>query len=788
MKEIQYVSGLCGSGKTHSAIQYAIKLANAGHKILFVQKTKHLIHQTAKDIITLNSDVLVCQIHGDKSEQVVRDIKMHITSLKPGGEILLITHSGFYLTNWIRQSAWNVIWDELPQVDHFYEEKLPESHHVITDLIAADSDEVIAAIYPRIASKDSYQLNALAMNRHEDAVWDIFQPIAEKIISPHWKCYVHNQQFGKLIGRDNQSLRLQVFSLLQATLFDDFASVTIMGACFEQSLVRHVWAQQGVTFTPNTAIQCGLRYTTHQNGRSLTIRYVSDEPWSKRLRDQKMDDSRCVFDQVTDAIRAKISGSTDFVWMGNRDISDATFSGTRGIRLSNSPHGINCHQHINHAVVVSALNPTPAHFAFLDACGFDGLAVRRAGYWHDVYQAVMRTSLRNPNDRNPKTVTVMDRDTADWLGSLFPGSNVERLDGVSALPKKGKPGRPRRHADDATRTRAHRERFKAELRAALDEHARNYPMSQAAAGSVFADLKSRDSLATVELHTPDKFIAELRDMHTRFVPSKDEAGLISPATFDAFLSPDTNRGLANITSLWGIWLDNDGGDLSHQEFADLFPNLRMAVFNSWSSTHVQPRWRVFIPTTMMMPVAAYNAVTSQIVYVLNRHGYWTDKKIADCKRIKNGKRHGFDLSKLLASSLFYLPAQANAPDGSFFVDYAGPKRKPLNPYVWADYAADRAVPKPVRLPVNDNVLASSANKAAKPEVQNAAINEWRMAETGKGNDAFFRLGVGLAKSGMSAPDIAQNLNDEAAAARSPHDRKRQISGILKSLMNWRRNG
>ena len=51
--------------------------------------------------------------------------------------------------------------------------------------------------------------------------------------------------------------------------------------------------------------------------------------------------------------------------------------------------------------------------------------MKRAGYWQAVYQALMRASPRNPEDMYPKTVIVMDRATADWLASMFPGCTVE---------------------------------------------------------------------------------------------------------------------------------------------------------------------------------------------------------------------------------------------------------------------------------------------------------------------------------------------------------------------------
>ena len=80
----------------------------------------------------------------------------------------------------------------------------------------------------------------------------------------------------------------------------------------------------------------------------------------------------------------------------------------------------------------------------------------------------MRISPRNPDDTNPKTVIVMDRATAEWMASMFPGCTVAPLGGLGDMPVKGKPGRSREHDCDADRKRASRDKFKAELQMALD--------------------------------------------------------------------------------------------------------------------------------------------------------------------------------------------------------------------------------------------------------------------------------------------------------------------------------
>ena len=127
----------------------------------------------------------------------------------------------------------------------------------------------------------------------------------------------------------------------------------------------------------------------------------------------------------------------------------------------------------------------------------------------------------------------------------------------------------------------------------------------------------------------ETFIAGLRWWHQFSYNSKQGNGLISPAVFDPSLSDETSRGLANIRAIWGIWLDNDGGDLTHQEFARLFPRLRIVVINSYSGTRQAPRWRVFIPTTVAMPIAAHRAIAGQIMRTLNKAGFWSKKQLTE---------------------------------------------------------------------------------------------------------------------------------------------------------------
>ena len=115
--------------------------------------------------------------------------------------------------------------------------------------------------------------------------------------------------------------------------------------------------------------------------------------------------------------------------------------------------------------------------------------------------------------------------------------------------------------------------------------------------SVFASKYAKTVEALLDYADTDRFIDDLRTAWERPIQSKEANVLLSPAVFDAGRSDETARGLANVEQVRGVWLDNDGGDLPHQEFAALFPRLRMVAMNTYSTAPGNERYRVFIPTT-----------------------------------------------------------------------------------------------------------------------------------------------------------------------------------------------
>lgn len=842
---IHYLNALAGAGKTRAFVRYADRLARKGFKLLIVQPTQNLIDTTIMDELgqIAHSYPVTCFHGGRGSGSVVGAIVQHLRRAKPDqGEIVFITHEAFVRLPYVhRPGDWVLLFDEVPAVDVFDPYELPVTHSLITDHLALDAR---GPAYPRLKCRDEDAakiIGKIADNEDGDVVLEKLQPLARRLVSEHWQVHVDQKQYRRLIRGEKTDSTLNTYSVLKPSIFSGFGRVILASACIEETMAFKLFVAQGCKMLPvEGSLLRDLRYTRHEHGNRITIFYACDEAWSKRLRDKLVDDGVGGAIKLGDKVGLAVLdqfGDEPFLWLGNKDLPDNFFGVAGAQRLPNTPHGLNGYQDFHNIVVLSALNPPPQHFCFLREFGIDGDEVRTAHYRTAVYQAVMRCSIRNPQDMTAKQVVVMDRDTAEWLADLFPGATVAPLPRLDVVPRKGKAGRKRKHSSGSERTKSCRDKKHKALLAELDRlngtdfamngypdldpsefgcndipsYIRDYvtPISPLS-GTAFATIYDKTPLGQIDHQDDDAFIAELARLHQDVV-AKEDAGLFAPACFDATRSDETARGLANVTYLRGIWLDNDGGDLTYAAFADLFPYLRVVVWNTASSTPEKPRWRVFIPTTCAMSVEVHKLIIAEIVGVLNNAGYWGKRKLETDKRIKVRRCHGFDESKFTANSMFYLPCRAKHPKGSFFTDFGVDdlERGPLSVHDWLDRVIRKWKPEPEIIPIlpltkSSIVLPNPAPTSSQPtklqmlrerlaldhresmagrrdEKVKRAIEAWRSTPDGMGHHNFFVLGAALWRAGLEPHEVRTKLHEAVLLANSPGKRRREINGIIKKL-------
>lgn len=800
--KIKYCSARCGAGKTRQIVNRAIELAKEGELVLILQPTKELINKTIEDELERRPDRPYHKVfHGGTigaGRFVAQELTEFLVSPPPDrGVIVFATHQAFPLIPyWPTKGDWHLMIDECPQAFRCDTHRIPKTHSIITDDLSIEPyDSIYGAVVPR--SKNAFEQKV--RNTADDEILAALQETMRIIINPNWRTFVNWEQYEKLKAGSCPDLTFH--STLDPKLARGFKSVLIVGADIEESGLFQLWSIDGVTFVPDDDLAAGLRYITHGNTHRTVIQYFIEKPWSKRIQNRELDDG-IYLDRMVSIIKEKFA-DVPFLWQANKRTSDDIFD-PPAIRLPNSPHGLNAYSHIDNVAFLSALNPIPAHIKFLKHMGLTAEAIRRATYMLVAYQAVMRSSLRDPSNHNERIVIVPDKKLAHYLSERLPDAQISKID-IEDPSASAKPaGRPRVHASNAAKSAAHRRRQQEQSRqkmlADLRMFARQHQLgsgcipcdsaksrneisidligdfvTRPCQGTVYKTKTSSHPVGYLACSDNASFIEVLRYFHFRKLHSKSENSLISPAIFNPNIKPGndqrrvTTRGKINIVYLQHIWLDFEDGELTPEQFAELFPGIEMILMNSFNHTKGKPRFRVVMLTTQAISAEVHEVLFDLIERKLEDAGY-----VAKPKSGSSYKKSGLDRSKRSAASLFYLPCQAKSPSDSF-IHHKVQGRSPLDPVTWISNAQLSFVQE-----AEHEAAQHAGVDQAKVDV---AINQWRESPRykGEGNNRFFRLAEDLKKAGMDSKAIRSTLAAEAVFGRSPQERKDQIVSIMQSL-------
>jgi hypothetical protein len=774
---LSYVDAVTGSGKTRAATDLAVSLPGAN--FCFVMPTRKLINNTVSDLRERHPSAwqrVEVLVSGSAREPVTSRIVEFIKQVHPDqGRILFITHEAFMrIPHWHLARHWHLVVDEVPQVTYCETFTLSENRDRLLELLSfGPHDED----YLEIEARQHSIINAAAKNRKRDQITALFQALAGKLTSSsQWQLFVEREQFERFSsGRISQ---IEVHGLLHPSIFQGFATVTLMAANLRESLMYHYFSNVGCTFKENRRIGSRLRYAAHGNGDRLSIHFLTGRVWSKSLRDQAIEidgEPMTVGDVYLNEIK-RVFGEQPYLWIGNNDVGNVL----DGVRLPNIPHGLNNFQGYHRCAVVSALNPTKVHGKFLQSmAGISERQVRRAILSQLAYQAVGRGSLRNPTSDERFTLIVPDRDTVDDVAEMYPGCDIRQLSSAICVPAPGKTGRKAKYDSDAARKAAARKR-------------RSWKDQQIEFGT---KLPSIDSFVSPSEHgfvlslwrkydtrrwenqrhlSTDRFFAYLRDrFKNREYGEKAENYLCSPTMFRENWKGHT---LENAAYVQGIVMDLDDTDMTPEDIAMALPEVEMVIVSSWSHCPDEHCYRIYIPTTMMMSSDASKAIRMTIVDRFRKAGF------ADKDQL--GPQHGTDMTKLHSAALFFLPSKR---PGGFLNEYRGEERKPIDPNEWVETCPPAIVDRIIGQRILDeHALAQEGSPIeGYAERQQAgfekAVQIWHSHHPGEGNDKFNRLAWRLHGYRMSLPDIEQKLREEAHCSRSPSDRLNQILYIMKGI-------
>ena len=351
------------------------------------------------------------------------------------------------------KDKWHVLIDEELQVVRYDKYEIPQTHDLITKYLTVRS---VNSVYGRVELIDRDAVEEIARNEDDDEILETLAGTCRILLNRCWESYADIEQYEALKRGEGGCLAFH--SILKPDVLDGFASVFMASANFEDTQVFKVWGQQGVEFEPDREFGKKLRYREHPNGDLVAIDYVTDRRWSRRWKDTVLEDGEKISDRMIKAPK-ELFPSGRFLWHANKSVIESPFE-PPAQRLPNKPLGLNMFTGFDDVVLLSSLNPTTDHFRFLKSQGIASDEVHAFTYLSAAYQAIMRSSIRDPESLSAKRILVPDLSLAEYLHEVLPGSKLGKLDiGLVEHPPK-KPGRPSKHATNRDRVAAQRQKAK----------------------------------------------------------------------------------------------------------------------------------------------------------------------------------------------------------------------------------------------------------------------------------------------------------------------------------------
>jgi len=825
LKQVYYVTGGCGSGKTEEAITYMHDTCLAsGKNILLVQPTKALLEETKRRIEGRFPNQEVVIIHGDNK---FRDQPVHarITDFmtKPHkGVILGITHSAFFgMTGWRRIGAWELIIDEVPAVDGTFQLNVPRTFSwFISDFETEKGHGNFLRLKP--AARRAH-FDDVAANKDKDELYAVLKELYAKVNSRSHDVWVARSNWNKLGHASfgsGQNSALICHWTLRPEVFADWDAPTIMGANFTSSMLSLIWENK-VEFLPHPTIHTRYEQYPPEISKRLTFHFVSERSNSVKLQN-RLGSS---FEQIiNDAIR-ELWGNAPYLLVVNNSKKESFEIQDSGQHIPAICHGRNDWNQHTRIAFVAALNDTPPHYKFLhEVVGLLPERVRQAKSQEVIHQAIMRTALRDPTSTLPVEALVVDRETAYHLKDrLFPAARVARsIEIHQGLVERDAKAREQaktklaqsqtelnKKSRDAKKRLLEDQRLLKELLSGghnimcdgssptqvrcYDQELNNKPeiITSGVLASFLGSKMSPDVLP--EHFTNWHEVRELmQSAYGHQYKAKDDNLLISGARFNSELSPDTSRGLANIEYVAFMQLDFDGGELGLDELKLIFDDFSWLAYNSFNNdiSMGQLRYRVFIPFRHPVTAAYYHALWDKLASRIADNGFSVGKQVK-CKRCS-----GLDKSKRPANSIFYMPCQARTDyrRNSFFDDSFWDEAMIIDPLDTGWVEAMAIAVDEARIPMEfeksaelkalqDAVLAkrSHADEADWNDLMTDIRTACMTASPGEGNDVLFNQAVRLKRHGVNGTELEQNLKSLTTGMRHPAERRAQVPSILSSL-------
>ncbi|MCF2948727.1 hypothetical protein L0668_11460 [Paraglaciecola aquimarina] len=385
--QIYYVDGVCGSGKTQTAIRKILDRIKAGETVVYATETKKLLEQTKEGLERLNVPCSIIVAPKQSSwrknyKSVIEEIIKGISSASEFPHVILCT------TKSLIRAAYDIS-DNV---------KLPL--YIDEGFTVAEGSEIISNTE---SETDGLMFRlGLAETKPEG-----FDGLGYKFPKEHQDIVLYARNPLMIVHPKASGSKLQWNTYLNFPAFcSKFSDITLLAACYEDTLQYHALQSAGIK---QVSLDWGLA-TEHVTKGSVNIAYVlENSEWrttrKARLTDAQLEDIMLTFEREH--------------W---DEFINVKKIGDGGITLSVKSHGFNDYSKVHHFMDLHTQMPIPSTEKFYrEHLGMNQSDIRKACYHYDRYQGALRTSIRNSKHNDLGTEDLYycfgDKATAEYFAS-----------------------------------------------------------------------------------------------------------------------------------------------------------------------------------------------------------------------------------------------------------------------------------------------------------------------------------------------------------------------------------
>jgi hypothetical protein len=364
---------------------------------------------------------VTCINHETQEGSVTQAITAYLIKASAFGEVLLITAAALSeLKYFPRSGNWIKFIDEIPQVDRFFDPKIPYSVEFIKQLIAVEPlNDKLLRVIPRNGRKELTAFLSAPM----DDMHEVFADLLREVASPDKDVFVDAKSWTRLAeereideGHSSDRNKVYFISMLSPRVLQPFV---LLGANVQDSLVFS-WFERfhGITWVDEQEITKRLRDIPAPGARAQ-IFYFHERKFSKSLAAELLPNGINVRDAM-DKVAIDLIGGQPCLYVENNGMQSPILSDAPGMtKIPVQAHGLNEYSSFHNIYIRAALNRSPQHYQMLRNLGFSSDEVDRATSQENYYQSAMRTSLRNPNSTELVRIIVPEKPSAERLSALM---------------------------------------------------------------------------------------------------------------------------------------------------------------------------------------------------------------------------------------------------------------------------------------------------------------------------------------------------------------------------------